>query len=167
MEIAGQISEAGSSKTMQRRVTSTSLKQISTTDSSEIPATNNSGNFDLWRQECEEAISETQHKETNTGATKKDTVGGVIKATTPTKEKVENPKLDKLSPQELQEKQDTEAEETFEANINQISREGDLSPRQIQMLKDKLWMNRYSKPYLSYVNTKCRKVGLQILINDK
>ncbi|KAG5595719.1 hypothetical protein H5410_036951 [Solanum commersonii] len=87
MEIAGQISEAGSAKTMQRRVTSTSLKQISTTDSSEIPAINNSDIFDLWRQECEEVISETQHKETNTGATKKDTVRGVIKATTPTKEK--------------------------------------------------------------------------------
>ncbi|KAH0655661.1 hypothetical protein KY285_030543 [Solanum tuberosum] len=152
MEIAGQISDARSSKTMQSRVTSTSLKQFSATDSSEIPTTNNSGNFDLWRQECEEVISET-----NTGATKKDTIGGVIKATTPTKEKVENPKLDKLSPQELQEKQDTEEEETFEANINQISREGDLSLRQIQMLKDKLGMNRYSKPYLSYVNTKCRK----------
>ncbi|KAH0713632.1 hypothetical protein KY289_009591 [Solanum tuberosum] len=152
--------ESGSSKTMQRRGTSTGLQQTSANDSSEIPATNISGNIDLWRQECEEVISKTQNKETNTGATEKDTVGGVTKATS-TKEKVENLKLDKLSTQELQEKGDTEEEDTFEANINQISREGDLSPRQIEMLKEKLGVNRYNKPDLSYVNTKSRKKPFQ------
>ncbi|KAG5629515.1 hypothetical protein H5410_001232 [Solanum commersonii] len=67
-------------------------------------------------------------------------------------------KIDKLQPHEIKEKLDTEEEEEgMFANIHHISREGDLSPRQIGHLKGKYGINRNTNPDMSYVNTKSRR----------
>ncbi|WMV49322.1 hypothetical protein MTR67_042707 [Solanum verrucosum] len=74
-----------------------------------------------------------------------------------------SPKLYKHRPQEIQEKQDTEEEEGMTANINAIGREGDLSPRQIELLNGRYGATRNNTLDMTYVNTKSRKVRLTYL----
>uniref|UniRef100_M1DCU5 Uncharacterized protein n=1 Tax=Solanum tuberosum TaxID=4113 RepID=M1DCU5_SOLTU len=75
------------------------------------------------------------------------------------------PKIDKKQPQEIQEKLDTEEEESMDANIYCISREGDLSPRQIGHLKGRYGTHKNNSLGISYVNTKSRR-GKAILFDQ-
>ncbi|KAH0696054.1 hypothetical protein KY289_013536 [Solanum tuberosum] len=66
------------------------------------------------------------------------------------------PRIDKMQLIEVNKKQDEEDEEDMEASIEQIGREGYLSPRQIGQLKCR-HKKKYSNTVLLQINTRSRK----------
>ncbi|KAK4727571.1 hypothetical protein R3W88_032488 [Solanum pinnatisectum] len=63
------------------------------------------------------------------------------------------PRIDKKKPQDIQEKLNTKEEENMDTNIHCISREGDLSLRQIAHLKGRYENHMNNHLGISYVNT--------------
>jgi len=67
------------------------------------------------------------------------------------------PKIDKLSEQEIIELQEREEDVNMDRNIDDIGREGDLSPRQISHLNGKSKKGGNTSQTLSQINTRSKK----------
>ncbi|KAH0672955.1 hypothetical protein KY290_025239 [Solanum tuberosum] len=69
----------------------------------------------------------------------------------------EKEKINNLSEQKIKEKQSTEEDEYMEANVEYVSKSGDLSPRQIGNLKEKIKKAPKQDQPQSQRNTRSKK----------
>jgi len=67
------------------------------------------------------------------------------------------PKIKTFTAKELSDKQNSEEDESIDINVEYVSKNGDLSPRQIDNLKSKMKKNTKQVQSQSQINTRSKK----------